>query len=324
MSTTAIGPPPLRRPGAPSMMERSTARTRSPTAPAARSGCADLQRFATTGKARIGHEILVCVEGQLVFLEDDALRGSVRQDPPALLVVGEIGDHDLAEDLLVDGRIEDGHDRLDPAVEVARHHVGRADEDLGFRRRQAVAVAEAIDAGVLEEAPDDRLHADALGQAGNAGPETADAAHDEVDLDAGLAGVVERVDDLRIDQRVHLHPDLRRAAGLGVGHFRRDETEDGPPQHMRRDRQALQRLRLRIAGDVVEDARDIAGDCRIGREERQVGVDARRDLMIVAGADMDVAGELAALAAHHQRQLGVGLQFDEAVDHLHAGALEVA
>jgi hypothetical protein len=31
-----------------------------------------------------------------------------------------------------------------------------------------------------------------------------------------------------------------------------------------------------------------------------------------------------ALAAHHQRQLGVGLQLDEAVDHLHAGALEVA
>ena len=30
------------------------------------------------------------------------------------------------------------------------------------------------------------------------------------------------------------------------------------------------------------------------------------------------------LAAHHHRDLGVGLQVDEAVDHLHAGALEVA
>jgi hypothetical protein len=37
-----------------------------------------------------------------------------------------------------------------------------------------------------------------------------------------------------------------------------------------------------------------------------------------------VGDERSALAAHHQRQLGVGLQLDEAEDHLHAGALEVA
>ena len=34
--------------------------------------------------------------------------------------------------------------------------------------------------------------------------------------------------------------------------------------------------------------------------------------------------KLAAFAAHDQRQLGVGLQLDEAVDDLHAGAFEVA
>ena len=70
--------------------------------------------------------------------------------------------------------------------------------------------------------------------------------------------------------------------------------------------------------------RDVARDHRIGGEERQVGVDARGHRMIVAGADMHVGGERAALAAHHQRQLGVGLQLDEAVDDLHAGALEIA
>ena len=46
--------------------------------------------------------------------------------------------------------------------------------------------------------------------------------------------------------------------------------------------------------------------------------------MIVAGADMDIGRERSALAPHHQRQLGVGLQFDEAVDHLGAGAFEIA
>ena len=46
--------------------------------------------------------------------------------------------------------------------------------------------------------------------------------------------------------------------------------------------------------------------------------------MIVSGAGVDVGGEAAALAAHDQRELGVGLELDESVHHLHAGALEVA
>ena len=46
--------------------------------------------------------------------------------------------------------------------------------------------------------------------------------------------------------------------------------------------------------------------------------------MVIAGADMHIARERGALAAHHQRQLGVGLEFDEAEHDLHAGALEIA
>ena len=46
--------------------------------------------------------------------------------------------------------------------------------------------------------------------------------------------------------------------------------------------------------------------------------------MVVAGADMDVGDQLAAFAAHDQRKLGVGLQLDEAIDDLYAGAFQVA
>ena len=45
--------------------------------------------------------------------------------------------------------------------------------------------------------------------------------------------------------------------------------------------------------------------------------------VIVAGAEMHVGAQLAALAAHHQRHLGVRLQLQEAVDDLHAGALQL-
>ena len=109
-----------------------------------------------------------------------------------------------------------------------------------------------------------------------------------------------------------------------MGDLGGDVVEDAPLETDRRHRHALEIGGLGIAGDEVEDARDVAADRRIGGEEREVGIDARRDRMVVAGAEMDIGGERAGLAPHHQRQLGVGLELDEAVDHLRAGALEVA
>ena len=116
--------------------------------------------------------------------------------------------------------------RLDAAVEVALHQVGGGDVDTRLGVRQAMAVAEGVDAAVLEEAADDRLDADVVRQARHSRPQAADAAHDEVDLHAGLAGVVERVDDDRVDQRVALHPDRGRLAGLGVRDLLGDVVEE--------------------------------------------------------------------------------------------------
>ena len=90
--------------------------------------------------------------------------------------VGELDLEDLAH-LGLEPRVEDGEGDLDAVVEVARHPVGGGEEVLG-----RAAVLEVEDPGVLEEAVDDRDHADALGQPRHAGPQAADAAHDEVDL----------------------------------------------------------------------------------------------------------------------------------------------
>ena len=103
-----------------------------------------------------------------------------------------------------------------------------------------------------------------------------------------------------------------------------DVLVDAIAQCQRRYRHAFELGRLGVTGDVVEYAGDVAGDHRIGGEVRQVGIDARRHRMIVAGADMHVGGKRSALAPHDQRKLGVGLELDEAVDDLHAGAFEIA
>src|SRR3546814_17812592 len=46
--------------------------------------------------------------------------------------------------------------------------------------------------------------------------------------------------------------------------------------------------------------------------------------MVVAGAEVNVGADRIAFAPRHQRDLGVRLQLEEAIDDLHAGALQVA
>ena len=82
-----------------------------------------------------------------------------------------------------------------------------------------MAVAEADDAAMFQEAADDALDADIVRQAGHAGPQAADAAHHQFDPHAGLAGAIERVDHVRIDQRIELDPDRGRPARAGVHDF---------------------------------------------------------------------------------------------------------
>ena len=48
------------------------------------------------------------------------------QDPESLLpVVHQVGLHDLIEDVFVNRRIDEGDQRLDAPIEIARHKVGR-------------------------------------------------------------------------------------------------------------------------------------------------------------------------------------------------------
>ena len=66
------------------------------------------ERFSTARQTRICHEIFVGVEGFFARRGLYARGTAIRQELPALLVVLEIGDHNLAENLFVHGGIEIG------------------------------------------------------------------------------------------------------------------------------------------------------------------------------------------------------------------------
>ncbi len=109
-----------------------------------------------------------------------------------------------------------------------------------------------------------------------------------------------------------------------MGHFLLQMVEQAALDPARRDRHALQRRKRAGAGDEIEDFRDVAPDRRLVGEGRQIGVDARGDRVIIAGADVAIGDDLARFLARDHRQLGVGLELREAEHDLHAGALQRA
>src|SRR3954454_3889821 len=105
MSITATGGPGSSRPCA--SFNKVCKRLR-PVEAAREAGRRFLERFATARKTRIGHKILVRIEGLFPRRGLYARGTAVRQELPALLIVLEIRDHDLIEYLFMHRRIEDG------------------------------------------------------------------------------------------------------------------------------------------------------------------------------------------------------------------------
>src|SRR6185437_14875135 len=129
----------------------------------------------------ICHKVLMGVEKLFARAGLYARGTAIGQELPALLVVLEVRDHDLAENLLVHGGIENRTQDFDAPVQIAGHHVGGGKIDRSFRMRQRMACAKTINTSVLEEPADDRFDPDIFRQTGYAGPQAADSAYHEVD-----------------------------------------------------------------------------------------------------------------------------------------------
>ena len=111
---------------------------------------------------------------------------------------------------------------------------------------------------------------------------------------------------------------------VGVADLALDEVQDARPQRVGRDEQAAELPLARQAGQDVEQVRDVGADLRPAGQQPEVRVQARGLRVVVAGPDVDVAAQAAALAADDQRRLRVRLEPDEAVHDVRAGLLQLA
>ncbi len=176
---------------------------------------------------------------------------------------------------------------------------------------------------------------DVLAHPGHSRHEAADAADEQVDFHAGAAGAVERVDDGRLDQRIHLRRDRGRLSGgsirrLAVDHLDRprqvvDRGDDQAPPLQRAVLHLHQPLHIGHgeAGQEIHQLRRVVAEVGIAGEEVDVRVEPCRDGVVVAGGEVRVAPQPVAFAADDEADLAVCLDAHEAVDDLHSRFLEV-
>lgn len=137
---------------------------------------------------------------------------------------------------------------------------------------------------MFEEATDNRAYANALRDARDPGPQTTRAAHDQVNFDARLRGAVERANDLRHSQCVHLRANFGRLSRARVFGLLFDPLDQALLQCKWALQDTLKLAHLTQAGQLQEELVDIFAELRPRREQAQVGVGAGRGRVVVARA----------------------------------------
>src|SRR5687767_6155446 len=149
----------------------------------------------------------------------------------------------------------DRSDGLDAAIEIARHPVSRSEVVL-----LVAAVCEVEYARMLEESSYDADHADAIADARDTGPQTADAANDQIDLDSGPRRFIERLDCLGIDERVHLRNDSAAAALSRVLRFSLYQLQESLAHVAGCNDQLSVKLLTRESGQRIEEIAQVRAD----------------------------------------------------------------
>src|SRR6266478_9507041 len=191
-------------------------------------------------------------------------------------------------------------------MQIARHPVGAAQVDL-----RLAAVLEVIDAAVLEEPAHDTAYADAIADAANPRPQRADAAHQQINIHSRLRCAVKRLDNIRVNQGVDLYNHARRTPLARMFGLALNQAHALFRQIQRRYQQRLVAWVLSIGSQKTENIVNRAGSLRVGSEQAEIGVDARRGRVVIAGPQVCVSASYAiGIAPYQQRKLAMRLQPD--------------
>ena len=139
---------------------------------------------------------------------------------PRVLIVLKVGGQDLDE-LTLAGRVLDGREELDASIQGPGHPIGAGNKDGVL-----ATMAKMQDACMLEGSIDDAHDGNVFAQASDGGLQTTDSANIQPYRNTRLAGPVQGLDDLGIDQRIELGINKRfltLESALGLLFDQRDE-----------------------------------------------------------------------------------------------------
>ena len=205
-------------------------------------------------------------------------------------------------------------------MQIARHPVGAAQVNF-----LVAAVLEVINPAVLQESPYDAAHLDAIAHPAYPGIQRADAAHDQLNLHARLAGAIQLLHHVLVQQRVHLRHDPCRLARPRMVGFAGNQVSHPLRQIHRRYQQRIVIRLLAVGRQIVEDVMHRQRHLLIRRQQAQVGVKRRRRGIVISRAQVRVTpyGAIGFLA-YRQAQLAVRLQPHQPVEDLHSGVFQLA
>ena len=144
---------------------------------------------------------------------------------------------------------------------------------------------------MLEESAGNGAYRNVLGKARHTRTQTAYTSDDQVDLHARAGRIVQRVDDVRINKRIHLRDNAALLSGSRILRFLRDLAEK-IVLHLRRSRDESSPLRrFRESGKRVKELGSVYAECLGRGKESDVGIDLRGDIVIVTGRQMQISSD---------------------------------
>ncbi len=178
---------------------------------------------------------------------------------------------------------------------------------------------------MLEKPSHNAAHRDVFADALDTGSQTANAADDQVNLHAGLRSAVERLNNIAIHQGIHFGNDPRRLSRFGVFRFAPDRFHHRFVHGEGCDKEFPCSLKLADAGEQVEKIGRVFAKIRDWHVKRpKIGIKPRGRGIVIARGQVHVAAQTIVIAPHHERDLGVDLVIDDAVNDVDAGLLQTA
>ena len=167
---------------------------------------------------------------------------------------------------------------------------------------------------MLQQAPHDGHDAHVLGVAFQSRYDARDAAHEQRHVHAGLRRLHDLLDHVLVGDGVRFEEQPARLAGFLAFDLRVDPSEDHRLDLQRRHPHDVVVVGGVLKPHVAEEFGCVSPERLVGGDERQIGVQLRRLLVVVAGAQLgDVLQPLVGLT-RDAAYLRVHLEVAEAVD----------